>query len=98
MRLFATQNVTGTLESQPDPRLAPTAFAEMSDARADSIGAKLDAFLEATGLSRNQASTALSLTPTPAVTVAPTPFYKTPAFVIGAAIVGAYFLHKEGVI
>lgn len=97
MRLFATQNVEGLLTTLPDPRLAPTPFAETADARAATVGMQLDNFLAALGLTPGgQAANALA---TPAIAeVKPEPFWKNPVFLVGASLAVGYVLHKRGVI
>lgn len=96
MKLYATQEVAGTLYSMPDPRVAPTTFGYVADERAASVGAKLDAFLTTLGLSPNGgAATAQTTSTTTAATApAPTPLLQRPIVLLAIGATVAYFLTK----
>lgn len=94
MKLYATQDVAGTLTALPDPRVAPTSFAVTADTRAASVGAQLDAFLAALGLSQGNGAATAQAAATVQSTPAVVPFYKHPIFLVGAGAGLAYLLLK----
>jgi hypothetical protein len=92
--LYATQDVEGTLASLPDPRLVPTSFATMSDARARSVGEQLDAFLQAVGLAPQNGAAIAQASATVAPTSAPTPLLRQPLVLLAIGLGIGYVLTK----
>lgn len=92
MRIYATQDVEGTLAALPDPRLSPNPFAVTADSRARTLGEQLDAFLQATGLAP---SNGLAVAQASAqVTPQPKPILQQPVVLLALGFGLGYLLLK----
>ena len=62
MRLFATQNVSGTLEAEPDFRVPPTTFAAETEVRRSNLETFVADFFKAAGITLTAGGGGLSIT------------------------------------